>query len=195
MKKYLSAVLLAGMVLLPVALIVGFSYTGSSHPIENRVLQNDGFLDHSENKVEVVFFGFPGCATVCPASLSKLSSVLESPDLADSGSSVGAVFINVNQQLESGSVTADSYSRSFSDKIRGFNEGMKSYQSLSREFALRVYSNRTQGSQISHTDHFFVLNRQGSRWNIHRVLDNSVKAELLQETIADAASGPISGIN
>lgn len=188
MKKYLSVFFLIGLMLMPVALIVGFSYSGSSHPIENRILLHSDFLNSSDNDVEVIFFGFPGCAKICPVSLAKLSAVLDSPELARLDANIGATFINVNQNLDEKSLSADSYSRSFSEKIRGYNPDLSVYRNLSEEFILRIYSSRTQGSHISHTDHFFVLQKQVSHWKIHRVLDNSVHIDLLESAITGAVT-------
>lgn len=186
MKKSITVALMAVLLIVPVGLIVGFSYSGSSHPIENRFLHSTEFLDKSAHQVEVVFFGYPGCATICPVSLAKLSSVLESPKIIQSGDEIGATFINVHNKLDVNTLSVDSYSSSFSPNIRGYNPDVTTYRDLSEEFALRIYSNRTQGSQISHTDHFFILQKHETKWRVYRVLDNSADKELLEKVISDA---------
>ncbi|WP_340103183.1 SCO family protein [Rhodohalobacter sp. 8-1] len=188
MNKIVGALLLLGLLILPAALVVGFSYTGSAHPIERSVIEDDYFLEESTNDVEVLFFGFAGCATVCPSSLAKIASVLDSEQLKQEDRTVGGLFIDVKATTESGRdiSNADQYGRAFSSRIRGYTPDMESYRQLADEFIIRLYESRGDKGQISHTDHFFILVRDGDQWTIERVLNNQIDESHMIDIIAQS---------
>ena len=190
MKKLAGVLLFAGLVILPVSLTIALSYTGVNHPVEKRVLKNYSFLDSSDNDIEVLFFGYAGCPTVCPLSLSKLAHVLESEHIRQKEINVGGMFVEVKAVHESATQDYDSiadyYSQNFSTHIRGFTPDLATYQDLAHEFILRLHEDKSSG-RLSHTDHFFILNRTESGWIVERVLNNQVSKEqlltILEETI------------
>lgn len=182
MHKILSALLLLTLLLLPIALVVGFSYSGAAHPAEDRIIENDSFLNESVNDVEIIFFGFAGCNVVCPASLAKLSSILDSPTIKNNGADVGGMFIEVKSMQEyTKRNISELYTAGFSQNIKGYTPDIESYRKLSEEFIIKLYNGGSGNSQISHTDHFFLLTREHDQWVIQRVLDNnSSKAQMIE---------------
>lgn len=189
MKEIAGVLLLISLIILPAVLVVGFSYSGTAHPIEKTLIKNDGFLEGSANDVEILFFGFAGCATVCPVSLGKMASVLDSGQLNDMDKSVGGLFVEVKSLRDEAqdSSFAHLYSRAFSSHIRGYTPDLKTYQQLAEEFILRLYESRDDAVQISHTDHFFILSRDDHRWAVNRVLskdiDESRMADIVSQTL------------
>lgn len=186
MNKIAGVFLLLGLLILPAALMVGFSYTGAAHPLERYELRQDGFLNDSINDIEILFFGFAGCTTVCPTSLGKIASVLESEQLNDGQYRVGGMFVEVKSKTEDtqNSTYTDQYSRIFSSKIRGYTPNIKTYQQLASEFSIRLYESRDDAGRISHTDHFFILVRDKNKWTIDRVLSNQIDESLMIEVVS-----------
>lgn len=185
MYKTISVLLLLVLLILPAGLVIGYSYVGTSHPIEGTVVENDAFLKGSENDVEILFFGFAGCAVICPLSLGKMVTVLESETVSNSRNRIGGLFVEVKSTLEESGDRhyASNYSESFSKKIKGYTPDLIEYQKLAKEFILKVYRSRDNTGQISHTDHFFLLKRENEKWVIQRVIKNSIGAEELAEIV------------
>jgi cytochrome oxidase Cu insertion factor (SCO1/SenC/PrrC family) len=185
MYKTISVLLLLVLLILPAGLVIGYSYVGTSHPIEGAIVENDAFLKGSDNEVEILFFGFAGCAVICPLSLGKVATVLESESVSNSRNRVGGVFVEVKSTVEETGdrLYASNYSESFSSKIRGYTPDFNEYQQLAKEFILKVYRSRDNTAQISHTDHFFLLKQENEKWIIQRVIKNSVDAEELAEIV------------
>jgi len=180
MKQSVTLLLFLLLLGLPLVLVLGSAYSGSSYPIENRTIQNLDFLDHSVNEVEVLFFGYTGCASICPTSLAKLSSVLESTER------IGATFVEIRTGSEKPVPNAAVYSSRFSEKIRGYNPGENELRRLSHDFALRIYQNTRNSNLISHTDHFFVLTKEDQNWTIFRVMNNESDETLIRSVLEEA---------
>lgn len=157
-----------------------------SHPLESKTISTATFLESSENSVEVLFFGFVGCASICPTSLLKLSEVLESDEIVNSGVKAGGTFVEVDLSGKTGSREADSYSTLFSEQIRGVHPGKEQLDQLLRDFSARVTNNRQEGRLITHTDHFYILKRHNSGWKIADVLGNGSSREVLLNAILNA---------
>lgn len=169
-------------------MIIGFTYVGAGHPVENRTVDNSVFLDRSQNDIEIVFFGFAGCADVCPSSLAKLASVLKSDKVEAIGINTGATFIEVKSlQESSGNLVAEQYGSAFSSQIRGYTPDMDTFRKLSEEFIVKLYKSRSKNGQLSHTDHFFVLARHGDQWVVKRVLDQKISESRMIEIIQNTA--------
>ena len=185
MNKLLSSFLLVLLMGIPVLMVVGASYFNPSHSYD---VVNDQFLSESENDIEILFFGFVGCASVCPSSLSMLATLLESQNKFKSSARVGATFVDINLSGAVDETQVENYSRLFSDKIRGINPDEKDLEKMKREFSLRITSNRRSEEMITHTDHYFVLARSSDGWKVVRVLENSSSADTVRKAINEAAS-------
>ena len=183
MNKSVGIILFVLMLILPVGLVIGFSYADASHPIERSVVLNDAFLKASDNDVEILFFGFAGCASVCPISLSKIADVLDSDSIKKNPKRIGGLFVEVKSTLEDTGDAgyADNYSSAFSPAVRGYTPDLATYKQLAEEFILRIYESRDESGQISHTDHFFILSRDGDQWVIDRVLKNTIETTQLAD--------------
>lgn len=190
MNKSVGIILFVLILILPVGLVIGFSYADASHPIERSVVLNDAFLKASDNDVEILFFGFAGCATVCPISLSKIADVLDSDSIKNNSKRIGGLFVEVKSTVEDTGDAgyADNYSSAFSPVIRGYTPDLATYKQLAEEFILRIYESRDESDQISHTDHFFVLSRDGDQWVIDRVLKNTIETTQLADIVKRTAN-------
>jgi len=185
MNKLLSSFLLALLMGIPVLMIIGASYFNQSHSYD---VVNDHFLSESENDIEILFFGFVGCASVCPSSLTMLATLLESQDKFVKSARVGATFVDINLSGTVDETQVENYSRLFSNKIRGINPDEKDLEMMRRDFSLRITSNRRTEDLITHTDHYFVLAKSTDGWSVVRILENSSNADTVRKAISEAAS-------
>jgi len=163
---------------LPGILLVVMSYFGVGHPLENTLLDEElTFLESSDNRVEVVFFGYAGCSFICPNALIKLGSVIDDMKDKDANIPLAGVFIDVNATLQLD--RAKEYAEFFSTNIRGINTTPETLETFKSAFKIRIKDTFSTNGEIKHTDHFFVLKKKGSRWKIARVLNkNTSEANL-----------------
>jgi len=182
MKNTLSALLLFVLLFLPAGLVIGYSYFGVSYPIEGKEIETPSFLATAKHDLTIVFFGFVGCASVCPNSLTKLSGVLESLETAYPAKSLGAVFVDVRKHADS--LSATNYGYQFSDNINGTYLPQEERGQIISDFALELKPGDDY-SPLLHTDHFFVLEKEDDSWKILRVLANSTKASEIRKILKD----------
>ncbi|WP_138430876.1 SCO family protein [Fodinibius saliphilus] len=138
MKKVISLSLLAGISLLPATLVIGFSYLGKGHPLENKTVAEPFFLSQSSKSIEVVFWGYAGCDSICPVSLKRLGEVLKVLKQKFPQSKVGAVFVNVAKKANP-EVTRR-YGRQFSKHITGGTLTSNEMREVHRDFNVRFKS-------------------------------------------------------
>lgn len=182
MKNILSISLLIVLLFLPAGLVIGYSYFGISYPIENKQIETPSFLAAAKHDITIVFFGFVGCASVCPSSLTKLSEVLESLEETYPAQSLGAVFVDVRKHADS--LSAEKYGYEFSDNIDGAYLPQEERSQVISDFALEVKP-VDDHTPLLHTDHFFVLEKEEESWRILRVLANSTKASEITKILKD----------
>ncbi|MTI87603.1 MAG: hypothetical protein FH748_06495 [Balneolaceae bacterium] len=184
-RKQLISFILAGSILfLPAALAVGFSFIGEGHPLESKSITQNQFLAQSKNQVEVVFFGYVGCASICPSSLVKVKEVLEKVEKENKESAAGAFFVDID--TESKGPSANEYSHLFSPKIRGINIEAQELEALTKDFGVRVNESFQNPGEIFHTDHFFVVHRKNGNWKIYRVLSNESDQQTIKQVVSEA---------
>ncbi|MCH8548844.1 MAG: SCO family protein [Balneolaceae bacterium] len=174
MKKNLSISLLIMLAFIPAALIIALGVTGESHPLIGRELTNSSILDDSANEIEILFFGYVDCASVCPLSLATIAGVVKEQERS---SNIGALFIDIAGAQRNRSMSAEEYGLSFSKKIRGVTVEGEEYRSLRGDFGLVVRPEPGSSGDWIHTDHFFLVKNHSGRWVIEDVLPNSVTTE------------------
>ncbi len=182
MKNTLSILLLIVLLFLPAGLVIGYSYFGVSYPIENKQIETPSFLATTSHDLTIVFFGFVGCASVCPNSLTKLSEVLELFEAKNPDKSLGVIFVDVRKQADS--LSATNYGYQFSDNIDGTYLPQEERERVIRDFALELKP-ANDHSPLVHTDHFFVLKRENTSWRILRVVANSTKVSEIKKILKD----------
>ena len=181
MRDHLSKILLGTMILLPLALFIGSSMFSKGTPVTNREVSQANFLDASANKVEVVFFGYVGCAFICPTSLNTLGEVVEDIKAENPEAELGAYFIDVNAETQV--QRAHQYSQYFSKEIVGVNVTKEELDDLKKLFGITVIDTNRPVDEIIHTDHFFVVERDAEGWRIARVISNESNKSTIKEAI------------
>jgi len=182
MKDILSVLLFCILLLLPASLVIGFSYFGNSHPLENKQIETPVFLDSTQHDLTIVFFGFVGCASICPNALTKVGAVLQSLEKKYPEKSVGAVFVDVREEASKN--TAQKYGKKFSENIVGTHISKGDRAQLTRDFSLQIIPGNNK-YPLLHTDHFFVLRKELKGWRITRVISNSTDTVRLKKILVN----------
>lgn len=189
MKEIISILLLGSILILPASLVIGFSYLGKSHPLEEKKITTHSFLLDSTNDIEIVFFGYVGCASICPTSLAKLGTVLDSVEKSYPNTEVGSVFIDINESARQ--IKTEQYGQQFSRKIRGINISNDEKENIIQQYGLRINKSPNKPEKIFHTDHFFVLKNEEGVWKIKRVLSNDTDKALMKHVIENVVNNRI----
>lgn len=171
------------MLLIPAGLIVALPHFGNGYPLEGRIIESDLFLNESVYETEVVFFGYAGCSFICPKSLFTLGEVIDSLKVNYPDKSFGGYFVDINAETQIG--RANHYSHAFSPNITGKNVGQEELEKLKKEFGLSILDDTDNSGEIFHTDHFFVVQKEGDDWKILRVLANSTTKETIYNVLEE----------
>ena len=180
------------MIFLPLLIFLGSMLVGRSTPVENRSVHTASFLNTSANKVEVVFFGYVGCAFICPTALNTLGEVIEDVKKENPEASLGAYFVDVNAETQVR--RAHQYSQFFSDDIVGVNVNKAELDQLKRLFGITVVDTNRDMNEIIHTDHFFVVKHTTDGWRIARVLSNESNKDTIKEVVDQVLEGEESNV-
>lgn len=151
--------------------------------MEGNIIESDWIFANSDNELEIVFFGYVGCATVCPKSMAKLADVMGELEQSGNAPSIGILFADIDLRRKSDVV--EKYARQFSDRIRGVVIPEKGYPQLVNDFALRLKRSGGNPQTIYHTDHFFVLQKGAEGWMIRRVLSNDIPSSDFKEIVGN----------
>ncbi|MCH8558936.1 MAG: SCO family protein [Balneolia bacterium] len=163
-------------------------FFGSRPASINKIVEVGNLLENSPNKVELVFFGFVGCESICPSALTRISEALKMVDAEDSELAVGALFAEINYHRASN--MASNYAAGISGsghKLIGVDLKEHEVRELSQVFGLRIINNGMTTSDIQHTDHLFVLRKADENWVLEAVLPTATPANKIKETLIRAA--------
>lgn len=177
---------LGTMVLVPILAIWLFGASGTS---PNTYVEVDGLLSESANEVELVFFGFVGCESVCPSALVRIGEALKQVESASETIRAGATFADINYHRTY--ELAERYSSAFSpadNTIRGIHLNERQVRELSAVFGLRIVNHTGNLADIQHTDHLFVLRRAADGWILDTILPTSTPASQIKDALLRAAS-------
>jgi hypothetical protein len=185
--KSIKALLVLFIVLFisPGVFVFGTGNIFKSHQLEGKIVDAGYLLQGSLNDIEILFFGYVGCGSVCPQSLQMLSGLIEQLKCDNSLKKIGAVFADV-ASIET-MVPADYYARSISPAIKGVNLNKEELTRAHRDFGVVARQTGRSHLEISHTDHFFVLERTAGKesdlWMIKSVWPNRVDADQIRKSL------------
>ncbi|MCC5925091.1 MAG: SCO family protein [Bacteroidetes bacterium] len=174
------------IIVVPVLIIWLF---GSTNSIVNREIDATELLDNSENNVEIVFFGFVGCESVCPSALLRIGEALELANSEAKDYRIGALFADINYLREF--ELAQRYTAGFSQggfEIKGIHLNRAQVQQFSDTFGLRVVNEGKTLRDIQHTDHLFVLRKAGQMWVLDTILPTATPAAQIKDAVISAGS-------
>ncbi len=115
------------------------------------------FLAGTDAKNALVFFGFPGCSDICPASLAVLRDA--SFAASDNHNSLAVVFVDIDRN--SSPVQAANYAKLFHPKFIGVKPSFTEMQQLSADFGLNF---QQVDDKIEHRGRTYLLTKSEQQW-------------------------------
>lgn len=181
MEKIKSVLLLIAVFFVPIVIVFGASLGSLSHPADGQIIDTDLLPIDERGDTTILFFGYVGCSYICPASLYKIDDLLDEKRSIPEYSGVTVLFADIASRP--GVVTANSYAKQISPRMHGVNLSEEQLKYAVDTFNLRIRDSRRADREIYHTDHFFVLKRDGENYVVTAVLPNQVSAEVLADAI------------
>lgn len=114
------------------------------------------WLEKSEKKVTLVFFGYVGCADVCAPLLYELKNMYRSRAWQKFNAEVEVVFINLIPQMQPSIVNP--FAKSFDVDFKGVYLNRKNLTKIEREFRLFFSASIFDKEVVNHTDHIYLIN-------------------------------------
>jgi len=181
MKKIKSVLLLIAVFLVPIVVVLGASMGSVSHPAHGQIIDTELFQIDQGGDTVIMFFGYVGCSYICPASLYKIDDLLDEKKNNPEFSDLTILFADIASRP--GVVTANNYAKKISSRMHGINLSKEQLKYAVDTFNLRIRDTKRADREIYHTDHFFVLKRDGKNYVVTAVLPNQVSSEVLADTI------------
>ncbi|MEL7297895.1 MAG: SCO family protein, partial [Pseudomonadota bacterium] len=139
-------------------------------------------LDQVSAPTALLFAGFPGCATVCPTTLSVMD---RARDLASAQTAL--VFINIQRDAHPGAVRR--YVEQFAPDVVTASIDDRSAKPLMRALGIRGFDSQRAAS--THRGDIYVLVQREQRWQVADVLHTTPSPEMLAALVdASNESGP-----
>jgi protein SCO1/2 len=135
----------------------------------------------------LLYFGYTGCADVCPTSLFNIARALER--LGDSGESVEPLFVNLDARRRSLDDLAR-YVAYFHPRLRGLTGSEEQIAATARAYRVHFQRGRTQGrATLEHSSYIFLLDPQGTpvTWFPHGAEPEDMAATMRHHMHAGAA--------
>jgi protein SCO1 len=134
----------------------------------NKAIAAD-LLPANHGAYALVFFGYPGCNQICPATLRVMSEVRhDAPE-------VELVFINLDWKLSAHTSTA--YARYFHPDFLVYHLDAHALIGLLEAFS--VSFSRTESQLVSHSDYLYLLNKDLPYWRIRHVYRNPAQPKAI----------------
>ncbi|MBV1911618.1 MAG: SCO family protein [Kangiellaceae bacterium] len=115
------------------------------------------FLSLQENDQALVFFGFRGCSSICPTTLSVLRNLL----LLEKDESKWPQLTFIDIERVSSQQHARDYAQQFHPHISGYHPTEDELAELVRQFGLRI---ALKNEQIDHLGRLYLLQKRKQTW-------------------------------
>lgn len=106
----------------------------------------------------IVFFGFTGCSSICPATLAKLTHVLD--DLGPESAGVTPLFITVDPMNDTPE-SLSTYLHPYHPRIIGLTGTAGELQDTYENFDVFVQKITAPDDTFNHGGHLYLFDRQG----------------------------------
>jgi len=138
-------------------------------PLEGNKPVRASFLDDIESKYALVFFGYPGCGSVCPVTMSGLNQIYRTYQREYSDPFLKVAFVNLFLDIET-QLSRD-YAQSFHPDFYGYGLSEKNQREIREDFGIAPLP-RHEG-ELTHTNYTYLLQREKTHWEIKYVYDES----------------------
>jgi len=184
LQKQLIGWILFISLLIGIPLVMLFIGQNNSHGTKIKVNKSVEvpWLEKSDKKVTLLFFGYVGCADVCAPILFDMQHTYRSSAWKGFTGEVEVVFINLTPQTEPSSV--DSFAKSFDIDFKGVYLSRKELLKIERNFRLFFSTSIFDRENINHTDHIYLISNSKTDRTLHAIYPtHPLNRELLTEDI------------
>lgn len=115
------------------------------------------FLNSSEKKLALVFFGYYGCADVCTPFLEKMSKIYESDSFKPYKKDIDVFFINLNPNVKKNN--PDEFAKYFNSNFKGVYLTRDEVMKIDRNFGLYYAESLKNKYDMEHTDSIYLLKK------------------------------------
>ena len=122
------------------------------------------FLDERMPPVVVAFAGFPGCGTICPASLATIRTAADALPAAGRAQ-LGLLFVNIERDAPP--AQSEAYARAFHPDFRAYSLTSEDAAPVYRALALGSFASGEQAA--AHSGYVYVFARADNGWRIERI--------------------------
>jgi protein SCO1/2 len=113
----------------------------------------------------LVFFGYPGCFTVCPLSLKTLSKVYTNYQKTYQDDALTVIFINLLPNVTAQATMR--YAKHFNPDFLGYHLSKQQLNQAMEELGVSVF--QYDGQEPQHSSYVYLLERQPVGWKIKYV--------------------------
>lgn len=146
-------------------------------PYDSKRQVSVSFLDDSAGDQAYVFFGFAGCADVCPTSLAILRNIMQQSK--ETGTVPQVAFVDIDKN--SNASLAESYAGQFHPNFIGFYPDHQQRKQLVADFGLNI---KQKDSNIQHSGRTFLLRKEAGKWWIIKTFNpQSISEPLLLNSL------------
>ncbi len=147
-------------------LCVGWLLYLPFNSIEGNRLVKMPFLADQDNKYVLVFFGYPGCNTVCPTNLQAMAEVYTKYQELYQDNQLAIIFVNLllTKPPEATKAYAERFHKSFT--AYQLSEQQLNYVGSQ----LGLYTFQSDNNVLEHSDYIYLLiQEQPNMWHIKQV--------------------------
>lgn len=130
------------------------------------------FLQTSEKKLALVFFGYYGCADICTPFLEKMSKIYESDAFKPYRNDVDIYFINLNPDVKENN--PDEFAKYFNSNFKGVYLTHDEIMKIDRNFGLYYANSLKNKYDMEHTDSVYLLEKNDTDFILKYVYFNKL---------------------
>lgn len=158
-KKILLAVtfFIFLFIAVPIVQSLFFAHETSGKIVVNQPIDAP-YLRTTDKEFVLLFFGYVGCAKVCTPILYQMSNFYNSEEFTPLKSYVAFSFVNLMPELDPNQ--PELFAKSFNPKFEGVYLTQKELMGVDREFGLFFSKSLRDDTEMDHSDHLYLLQRQ-----------------------------------
>lgn len=158
-----------GLILFNASWIFILPFVGMDTFLNRRLLtQRDvkaTFLTDTGTDTELVFWGYVGCNTICPVTLSFLSSIYNTHQTEYPDHRLGVSFVGLPLPGEKNSQrVVDNWAKKYNADFKGFSLTGPEFSQTLQEFGVSFAPSFTNPKEINHSGYIYLLQKVDSRW-------------------------------
>ncbi len=138
-------------------------------PLNSDKSLSENFFTQNRGQYMLLFFGFPGCHTICPPTLKKMGELYQVYQQNTTDNLLDITFINLLLTVDK--QTAIDYAKQFEQHFITYQPTEAQLAELTRQ--LGVYSYQTQAQTLEHSGYIYLLENVENQWIIRHIYPNN----------------------